>query len=230
MICKSEAKRMCTDYTKIKNYDKAIADNTQTWCVHHIYELKCPVRKFSMSELKAMGMYYHRPPKELIFMTASEHHKLHQNINNSFKGKKHTEESRLKMSKNNKRFYLGKHIPEKTKEKLREANLGKKHDNSFCENISKRNKGRKWFTDGVHNKYCFECPKGYRLGRSEYSYRGVMKQNSKKTLCITTGKVFESATEAAKFYKLLDACVRRAARNNSTYGMYNNQHLEWSYL
>jgi hypothetical protein len=30
MICKSEAKRMCTDYTKIKNYDKAIADNTQT--------------------------------------------------------------------------------------------------------------------------------------------------------------------------------------------------------
>ena len=39
MICLATVKRFCNDYSKIENYDKAIADTTQTWEVHHKMEL-----------------------------------------------------------------------------------------------------------------------------------------------------------------------------------------------
>ena len=166
MICISEAKRMCTDYTKIKNYEKAIADKTQTWNIHHIYELKCPVRKYTMPELKAMGMYYNRPPEELVFMTASEHHKLHQTVNNSFKGKKHTEETRKIMSLHGGNAFRGRQHTEEAKEKNRLAHLGKKHNKEFGEKVTARNTGRKWYTDGTTDRFLHECPVGFWEGRS----------------------------------------------------------------
>ena len=126
--------------------------------------------------------------------------------------------------------FRGRHHTPESIEKNRLAHLGKKHSKEFGEKVTERNIGRKWLTDGVNNKFCFECPKGYRPGRSEFSYRGVVKQNSKKTLCVTTGQIFDSATEAAQYFGLLDPCVRRAARNNKTYGVYNGERLAWRYI
>lgn len=166
MICKSEARKMCTDYTKIRNYDKAIADNSQMWCVHHVYELKCPLRKYSMPELKAFGMYYNRPPEELVFMTISEHHRLHQTINNSFKGKKHSKETRKTMSQHGGNAFRGRHHTEESKEKLRLSKLGKKQPEGFGEKVTARNIGRKWFTNGTIDRFLHECPEGFWLGRS----------------------------------------------------------------
>ena len=59
------------DETLIENYDKAIADTTQTWVCHHRRELE-PDRKTS-EDLKALGLYWNRPPEELIFLTSSDH-------------------------------------------------------------------------------------------------------------------------------------------------------------
>lgn len=166
MICISEAKRMCTDYTKIKNYEKAISDTTQTWQVHHIFELKCPVRKYTMPELKAMGMYYNRPPEELVFLTCSEHHRLHATVDNRFKGKKHSEETKKLMSLHSAKNFLGKHHTEESKQKNRLAHLGKKHEREFGEKVTARNVGRKWYTNGTIDRFLHECPEGYWQGRS----------------------------------------------------------------
>lgn len=171
---------MCTDYTKIKNYEKAIADDSQTWCIHHIYELKCPVRKYSMPELKAMGMYYNRPPEELVFMTISEHHKLHQIVNNSFKGKRHSEETKKNMSLHGGNAFRGKHHTDEAKEKNRLAHLGKKHTKEFGENIKARNVGRKWYTNGTVDKFAHECPIGFWLGRSHLGKRWVVENGIRK--------------------------------------------------
>ena len=63
----------------------------------------------------ALGMYFHRPASELIFLTKSEHVFLHN------KGKKLSEETKNKMSESKK----GTHLSEETKNKMSEAKKGK---------------------------------------------------------------------------------------------------------
>ena len=88
---------LCTTPNLIENYDKAIADKTQTWICHHRLETYTSdgERRFidiRPEELIALDMYFHRPPNELIFLTKEEHNTLHS------KGKKPSVESRTKMS------------------------------------------------------------------------------------------------------------------------------------
>lgn len=90
MINEKLAHRYCKeDLSKIKNYDKAIADTSQTWDLHHMTETwwNCSAKDLIDNEC-----YYNRKACELIFLTPSEHHKLHN------KGKHHSEESRKKIS------------------------------------------------------------------------------------------------------------------------------------
>lgn len=47
----------------------------------------------------------------------------------------------------------GKKLSEETKHKMSLARQGRKI-----------NSGKTWYTDGVNNKICFECPEGYHLG------------------------------------------------------------------
>lgn len=66
-------------------------------------------------------------------------------------------------------------------------------------------------------------------------YKGIMQaytksKNAKKTLCVTTGKVFESAGKAAEYYGLKGTSVCHAALNNKTYGTYNGERLAWRYI
>lgn len=88
---------LCTTPNLIENYDKAIADKTQTWICHHRLETYTSdgERRFidiRPEELIALDMYFHRPPNELIFLTKEEHNTLHS------KGKHSSVESRTKMS------------------------------------------------------------------------------------------------------------------------------------
>lgn len=64
-------KCFCRNPELIENYDKAIADTTQTWEVHHRME-----KYFPQKTLKAIGWYYDVEPEELIFLTKSEHNKI----------------------------------------------------------------------------------------------------------------------------------------------------------
>lgn len=65
------------DISKIENYEKAIADTTQSWDCHHRTEVwwNCTAQDLIDNEC-----YYHRPAKELIFLTHSEHSKLHNKL------------------------------------------------------------------------------------------------------------------------------------------------------
>ena len=114
MINERSAKKYCKeDISKIKNYDKAIADTTQVWHCHHMTETwwNC-----SAQELIDNECYYNRKACELIFLTPEEHKSLHN------KGKFLSEEHRKKLSEAKK----GKLLSEEHRKKLSEAKKGKK--------------------------------------------------------------------------------------------------------
>lgn len=74
MINLAHAKLYCLDYTLIENYREAVNDETKVWHCHHRRETD---EGLTRTELKEMGLYYHRPPSELIFLTESAHRSLH---------------------------------------------------------------------------------------------------------------------------------------------------------
>lgn len=123
---------LCRTPELIENYDKAIADTTQTWQCHHRLETHTSDEErrlvdISKAELIALGMYYDRPPEELIFLTLAEHQRLHNESEewkrkvsealkgkptwnkgtheSGMKGKRHSEETKRKMSEARKRYW-----------------------------------------------------------------------------------------------------------------------------
>ena len=118
MINEKIAKSFCKeDISKIKNYELAIADTTQTWHCHHILG-----EIITRQQLLEHDFYYDVPACMLKFVTKAEHTRLHK------KGKHHSEESCKKMSEAHK----GKSSPRKgvtlsdeTRRKLSELHKGK---------------------------------------------------------------------------------------------------------
>ena len=87
----------CKNYQDIENYEKALADNFKNWEVHHRLEThnsdgERRLVDITRDEVLALGMYWHRPAEELIFLTTSEHNTLHH------KGKLISEEHKKKVS------------------------------------------------------------------------------------------------------------------------------------
>ena len=112
MISEAQAKRYCNDdISLIENYEEAINDNTQKWHCHHRGEI-LPCGVYSPEDLKRFGLYWKRPSCELIFMTLTEHIKLHR--------KHPLKNTSEKMSK----AQIGKHISEESKDKISKALIG----------------------------------------------------------------------------------------------------------
>ena len=110
----------CRHPELIENYDKAIADNTQMWEVHHRKE-----EFYSYAELIEKGEYYDVPPEALIFLTHKEHCKIDsfcKRMSEAMKGKKHSEEHKRKNSEAHK----GKTFSEEHKRKMSEAQKNRK--------------------------------------------------------------------------------------------------------
>ena len=76
-----------SEYELIENYDKAKADNFRGWDCHHRLELHpdCSLR-FTRKSLQVLDLYYNRPANELIFLTRSEHAKLHSLSKKEYNG------------------------------------------------------------------------------------------------------------------------------------------------
>ena len=191
--------KYCKDYEKIENYEKAKKDDFKGWECHHRLETYTPegerrIIDITKKELIALGMYYHRPAEELIFLTIKEHHEYR-------KGKRHTEEARRKMSEARK----GKHLSEEHKKKIGEAqkgkklsaetrrklaesakgkkmseearrkmsesakgnknHLGKKHTDETRNKMSIVRKGMRWYNNGKINIRAKECPDGFVPGQ-----------------------------------------------------------------
>ena len=134
MISKRQAHLYCIDdISKIENYNKAIADTTKRWVLHHRLEFTLDGDfVHTRDDLKRLNMYFDRPYFELIFLTNSEHSRLHRKGKPSptegkpgtFKGKHHSSETKQKLSdmfkgKDNPRFR--KTHSEATKQKMSEA-------------------------------------------------------------------------------------------------------------
>lgn len=116
MVSMRSIKKFCKgDYTKIENYEKAIADTTQTWHLHHKDECKTLPSGIKVirtrEEMIENGRYFNCPANELIFLTKSDHTRLHmsyQMLGNTIAkvnltGRKYSEEHRRKMSEAAKR-------------------------------------------------------------------------------------------------------------------------------
>ena len=94
----------CRNPELIENYDKAIADTTQTWDVHHRLEC-CFTQKF----MKEMNLYYDIEPEALIFLKKEGHRKIdsaNKRISESLKGMKFSEEHKRKIRKANSKKVL----------------------------------------------------------------------------------------------------------------------------
>ena len=97
MISERHAKEYCSeDIRMIENYENAITDTTQTWCIHHRNEIDMHKSKH---ELIQLGLYYARPASELIFLSQNEHISLHNT------GKRLSDEHKAKISKTTKATY-----------------------------------------------------------------------------------------------------------------------------
>lgn len=99
----------CRHPELIENYDKAIADKTQTREVHHRME-----KYFPQKTLIAIGWYYDCEPEELIFLTPTEHRKIDsfcKRVSEAMKGRKLSEETKRKMSeaKKGNQYTIWKH-------------------------------------------------------------------------------------------------------------------------
>ena len=154
MISEERAKAFCRDdISLIENYDKAAADKTQTWHCHHRRETV-----MSRKDLIEIGEYYNRPAIELIFLTKSEHNRLHKSgENHPMFGKHHSAEARKKMSEAHK----GKNHSDETRQKLSEANKGKHLSEETRQKMSEAHKGK---PSGMKDKHHSE---EYRKKMSE---------------------------------------------------------------
>ena len=152
---KHKFEKYCKDYENIENYEKAKKDNFKGWHCHHRLETHTPDGKrrdvdIGYKKLIALGLYYHRPAEELIFLTSREHNAFN-------KGKKRSDETRKKLSEASKgnKNALGCKRSEETKNKMREVKKGK--------NIW--TKGTRWYNNGKTNIRAKECPPGFVPGR-----------------------------------------------------------------
>lgn len=175
--------RYCKDYENIENYDKAKKDNFKNWECHHRLETHTSdgerrLVDITLAELQALGMYYHRPADELIFLTKSEHSSLHKlssetrkrlsdinkGRNNPFYGKHHTKENKKRISAASK----GRRHTEEARKKMREAKKGKhlleETKQKIAEAARINSMGRHWYNNGKENKFCYECPEGFVAG------------------------------------------------------------------
>ena len=162
MISLKCVRKYCRDdISKIENYEKAIADTTQTWQCHHRLELTLDGEPaLSRDQLMMHDMYYNRPYYELIFLTPSEHSRLHginmsdesrrkisdaKKGNTIWLGKHHSEETKLKMSESHKgksTWNKGKHHSDETRKKMSDAAKGKHHSEAARLKMSESHKGK----------------------------------------------------------------------------------------
>lgn len=149
MINETYAERYCSeDIAKIENYEQAVNDKTQTWHCHHKLEIQGQFQN-SPAMLKKCGLYYHVPAWQLIFLTKAEHSKLHKLGNKLWLGRRHSKETRKKISMSRsgklcgeKHPMFGKRHSEESRKKMSIARSGKYPSEESRKKMSIAHKGK----------------------------------------------------------------------------------------
>lgn len=153
----------CEDLSLIENYDKAIADSTQTWHCHHRLEIQ-EDKVLTADQLKLERRYYNRPATELIFLTNKEHISLHQSgkrlsketklkLSICHKGIKYSEETKRKLNESRKGKHgplYGKKLSEEHKNKISKSHIGMKASEETKLKLSESHKGKPSWNKGKH--------------------------------------------------------------------------------
>lgn len=183
-----------------------------------------------------------------------------ENLKKKMLGRKLTEKTKKKISeahKGNKNYWYGKHLPIEMRMKMSETHKGKKMSDEAIKKMSEAQKGKKLSDE--HKRKISESHKGEkhwnygkiasketRKKQSE-SHKGKIPWNkgkkmpniqgnkhfaSKKVICLSTKKVFNCLSEAAKFYGIksssnIGACCR--GERNYCRKLSDGTPLKWMY-
>ena len=192
----------CSDIENVENYEKAKADDFIGWDCHHRLETHTPdgerrLVNISAAELKALGMYWHRPADELIFMKESEHKSLHYKGNQYSKGKKQSEETKNKMREAHK----GKKFSEEHRNNLSIALKGKKQSEEHRRKNSESHKGQTPWNKGNKmpddfRKKISEVNKGRKRTKDTKQKMSEALKGKMKGMCwYNNGKINKRAKE-----------------------------------
>lgn len=136
----------CTDYERIENYEKAIADTDNIWECHHRLEIMPFSNKtVSIDYLKKQGLYYKQSPNAFIFLTKQEHRKLHFTGNNFAKGENLGNQ-----------HALGNILSEEIRKQMGESRLGNSNNGVAlieCLETKEVHRTREWILLGYRNAY-----------------------------------------------------------------------------
>ena len=219
----------CKKPEKIENYGKALADNFKGWVCHHRLETHTSdgerrLVDITQAELKALGMYYNRPPEELIFLTTREHNALHhkgkplseghkQRISKTMKDHLVPEETRRKMSEAAKKMWDKRDhlVSAETRKKMSEAK--KNMSEEYKKKLSEARKGKHWYHNGKINIMAKECPEGFVPGKlKKYKENYFMKMNLLEYLDRTgkhvSRKTFEKYKDERKSFIAWEVLIR----------------------
>ena len=191
MVCFKNVERFCKDYTKIENYEIAV-NSLEIYACHHRLETHTSdgerrLVDISKQELITLGMYYNRPPEELVFMQRDKHTSLHcknkklsettkAKISAAIEGRKLSETTKAKLSASMK----GKNrhpMSDEMKAKISASLKGKKGHPMSDEMKAKISaslkgntnvRGKKWYNNRYKNIRSFSCPEGYIPGRLSF--------------------------------------------------------------
>lgn len=78
MICLQTVKKFCNgNISDIENYDLAIKDTEKCWHCHHRMEIQPDGVRLKRKWMIEHGIYFNVDPVMLIFLTESEHRRIH---------------------------------------------------------------------------------------------------------------------------------------------------------
>lgn len=213
-------KRYCDEIHLIENYEEAVSDKEQVWDIHHRKETE---ENFTRKDLIKMGLYYHRPPCELIFIPHPEHIRMH---------------------------HKGKKRPSEVVKKVADSNRGHKRTQEQRKRISDSHKGQIPPNKGVHGVYHHTDEakhkiskrfKGIKLSeehkaklrkpKSESAKANMRKPKSEEHIAKLSKIVLQFTKDGvfvAKYKSVMDVC-RQCGFSNSSISQCCNGKLKHAY-
>lgn len=152
-----ERSKICHSYWNVENYNKA-KDN-KGYVLHHRLEThfsngdlrpyKC---NLTVKELKALNVYYNRPPEELIFLSIHDHMSLHSIFREPYS------------NKGKPSYRKGTKLPEWWRLKIKESSKKIQHTSEWNSNVSKAMKNY-WNTIDT-DTYKVRCEQNRRAAKT----------------------------------------------------------------